>query len=88
MSCDDYARHYADYYQGDAVTRWRDLSARDKADNVVALWAAAGSGSVARQVMGTTVIGGMLGASLIAVFLIPVSFVLIESIGKQRRKKA
>ena len=54
----------------------------------VPLWAAAGSGSVARQVMGTTVIGGMLGASLIAVFLIPVSFVLIESIGKQRQKKA
>ena len=53
----------------------------------VPLWAASGSGSVARQVMGTTVIGGMLGASLIAVFLIPVSFVLIESLGKQRRKE-
>jgi hydrophobic/amphiphilic exporter-1 (mainly G- bacteria), HAE1 family len=53
----------------------------------VPLWAAAGSGSVARQVMGTTVIGGMLGASVIAVFLIPVSFVLIESVGKQRRKE-
>jgi hydrophobic/amphiphilic exporter-1 (mainly G- bacteria), HAE1 family len=52
----------------------------------VPLWAAAGSGSVARQVMGTTVIGGMLGASLIAVFLIPVSFVLIESIGKRQKK--
>lgn len=51
------------------------------------LWSAAGSGSVARQVMGTTVIGGMLGASLIAVFLIPVSFVLIESVGKEREKK-
>jgi len=53
----------------------------------VPLWAAAGSGSVARQVMGTTVIGGMLGASLIAVFLIPVSFVLIERVGKERQKE-
>jgi hydrophobic/amphiphilic exporter-1 (mainly G- bacteria), HAE1 family len=52
----------------------------------VPLWAATGSGSVARQVMGTTVIGGMLAASLLAVFLIPVSFVLIEGVGKQRRK--
>jgi HAE1 family hydrophobic/amphiphilic exporter-1 len=39
---------------------------------------------VARQVMGTTVIGGMLAASLIAVFLIPVSFCLVEK-GTQRR---
>ena len=42
------------------------------------LWFASGSGAVARQVMGTTVIGGMLAASLIAVFLIPVSFYLVE----------
>ena len=42
------------------------------------LWVASGSGAVARQVMGTTVIGGMLAASLIAVFLIPVSFYLVE----------
>jgi HAE1 family hydrophobic/amphiphilic exporter-1 len=46
----------------------------------VPLWAASGSGAIARQVMGTTVIGGMLAASLIAVFLIPVSFCLIEKL--------
>jgi HAE1 family hydrophobic/amphiphilic exporter-1 len=35
----------------------------------VPLWTATGSGAkVARQVLGTTVIGGMLAASLIAVF--------------------
>jgi HAE1 family hydrophobic/amphiphilic exporter-1 len=51
----------------------------------VPLWAASGSGAVARQVMGTTVIGGMLAASLIAVFLIPVSFYLVEKIGEKRR---
>ena len=50
----------------------------------VPLWTASGSGAVARQVMGTTVIGGMLAASLIAVFLIPVSFYLIEKVGGKR----
>jgi len=44
----------------------------------VPLWAASGSGAVARQILGTTVIGGMLAASVIAVFLIPVSFYLVE----------
>src|SRR5271165_2141155 len=47
----------------------------------VPLWAASGSGAVARQVMGTTVIGGMLAASLIAVFLIPASFFFVERPG-------
>jgi hydrophobic/amphiphilic exporter-1 (mainly G- bacteria), HAE1 family len=51
----------------------------------VPLWLAAGSGAVARQVMGTTVIGGMLAASLIAVFLIPVSFFLVEKWSERRR---
>jgi HAE1 family hydrophobic/amphiphilic exporter-1 len=55
----------------------------------VPLWTAAGSGAVARKVMGTTVIGGMLAASLIAVFLIPVSFYLIEMVaGKIKRLHA
>jgi HAE1 family hydrophobic/amphiphilic exporter-1 len=44
----------------------------------VPLWTASGAGSVARQIMGTTVIGGMLAATLIAVFIIPVLFVLVE----------
>jgi HAE1 family hydrophobic/amphiphilic exporter-1 len=48
------------------------------------LWMATGSGAIARQVMGTTVIGGMLAASLIAVFLIPVSFCLVERWGKKQ----
>jgi HAE1 family hydrophobic/amphiphilic exporter-1 len=47
----------------------------------VPLWMASGSGAIARQVMGTTVIGGMLTASFIAIFLIPVSFYLIEKFG-------
>ena len=52
----------------------------------VPLWAASGSGAVARQVMGTTVIGGMLAASLIAVFLIPASFYLVEKLSQKMAK--
>jgi hydrophobic/amphiphilic exporter-1 (mainly G- bacteria), HAE1 family len=44
----------------------------------VPLWIATGAGSVARQIMGTTVIGGMLAASFIGIFLIPVIFYLVE----------
>jgi hydrophobic/amphiphilic exporter-1 (mainly G- bacteria), HAE1 family len=44
----------------------------------VPLWIATGAGSVARQIMGTTVIGGMLAASLIGIFLIPAIFYLVE----------
>ena len=39
---------------------------------------ASGSGAVARQVLGTTVIGGMLAATLIAVFIVPVTFFFVE----------
>jgi HAE1 family hydrophobic/amphiphilic exporter-1 len=50
----------------------------------VPLWTASGAGSVARQIMGTTVIGGMLGATLIAVFIIPVLYVTAERIAQGR----
>lgn len=50
------------------------------------LWFASGAGSVARQVMGTTVIGGMVAASAIAIFFIPVIFVLVEKISSTRKK--
>jgi len=42
------------------------------------LWFASGSGAVARRVLGSTVIGGMIAASGIAIFLIPVTFYVIE----------
>src|SRR5262249_25205703 len=44
----------------------------------VPLWTASGAGAVARQIMGTTVIGGMLAASGIGIFLIPAIFYLVE----------
>jgi len=45
---------------------------------VVPLWTASGAGAVARQIMGTAVIGGMLAASLIGIFFIPAIFYLVE----------
>ena len=44
----------------------------------VPLWTAQGSGAAARRILGTVVITGMLAATLIAVFLIPLLFVLFE----------
>jgi AcrB/AcrD/AcrF family/Sulfate permease family len=38
----------------------------------VPLWLAAGSGAASRQILGTTVIGGMLAATFVAIFLISV----------------
>jgi hydrophobic/amphiphilic exporter-1 (mainly G- bacteria), HAE1 family len=55
----------------------------------VPLWTATGAGAVARQIMGTTVIGGMLAASLIGVFFIPAIFYLVEKwsgAGKERER--
>jgi HAE1 family hydrophobic/amphiphilic exporter-1 len=53
----------------------------------VPLWVASGSGSVARQVLGTVVIGGMLAATAFGIFLIPAVFYLVEKwsgAGKER----
>jgi hydrophobic/amphiphilic exporter-1 (mainly G- bacteria), HAE1 family len=52
----------------------------------VPLWLATGSGAVSRRVMGTAVIGGMLAASVIAIFLIPVTFDVVEKITHRVRK--
>ena len=49
----------------------------------VPLWIATGAGSVARQIMGTTVIGGMAAATAIAIFIIPSLFVLVERLSKR-----
>jgi HAE1 family hydrophobic/amphiphilic exporter-1 len=46
----------------------------------VPLWTATGAGAVSRQIMGTTVIGGMLAASLIGIFLIPAIFYVVEKL--------
>ena len=46
----------------------------------VPLWVASGAGSVARQIMGTAVIGGMVAASAIGIFFIPAIFYLVEKL--------
>jgi len=48
------------------------------------LWFANGSGAVARRVLRSTVIGGMIAASAIAIFLIPVTFYVIERLAAGR----
>ena len=52
------------------------------------LWFASGSGAVARRVLGSTVIGGMIAASAIAIFLIPVTFYVMERIAAGRKPKS
>ena len=52
----------------------------------VPLWLASGAGSVAREIMGTTVIGGMLAASAIGIFFIPAIFCLVETVSGARRE--
>ncbi|MBW4038494.1 MAG: multidrug efflux RND transporter permease subunit [Acidobacteria bacterium] len=49
----------------------------------VPLWVATGAGGVSRQILGTVVIGGMLAATLIAIFLIPVTFSLAERVASR-----
>ena len=46
----------------------------------VPLWTAQGSGAVGRRILGTVVIGGMSAASLIGIFLIPVTYAVIEGL--------
>jgi len=52
----------------------------------IPLWTATGAGSVARQIMGTTVIGGMLAASAVGIFFVPAVFYLVERFSKRKVK--
>jgi HAE1 family hydrophobic/amphiphilic exporter-1 len=46
----------------------------------IPLWIATGAGGVSRRILGTVVIGGMLAATGIAIFLIPVTFYVVEKV--------
>ncbi|MBV8730314.1 MAG: efflux RND transporter permease subunit, partial [Acidobacteriia bacterium] len=46
----------------------------------IPLWIASGAGSVARQIIGTTVIGGMLAETFIGRFFVPGIFVVVEKL--------
>jgi HAE1 family hydrophobic/amphiphilic exporter-1 len=52
----------------------------------VPLWIAVGSGSAARRTLGTVVIMGMAADTLIASFLIPVSFYVVERLARRRHE--
>jgi HAE1 family hydrophobic/amphiphilic exporter-1 len=54
---------------------------------VVPLWMASGAGSVARQIIGTTVIGGMLAASAFGIFLIPAIFYVVEKLSGATKER-
>jgi Cu/Ag efflux pump CusA len=50
------------------------------------LWIASGAGAVSRRELGTAVISGMVAATAIAIFIIPLLFVLVErASGAQKR---
>jgi HAE1 family hydrophobic/amphiphilic exporter-1 len=51
---------------------------------MVPLWVATGAGAIARQILGTVVITGMLAATAIAIFIIPVLFVVVERLANRR----
>ena len=53
----------------------------------VPLWTAAGAGAISRQVLGTCVIGGMLAASILAIFFVPVSFDVVERLSHRGKKE-
>jgi HAE1 family hydrophobic/amphiphilic exporter-1 len=51
----------------------------------VPLLLALGAGAGSRRILGTTVVGGMLAASVIGIFLIPAGFYMVESLGGKKR---
>ncbi len=54
----------------------------------VPLAMASGAGALSRQVMGYAVIGGMTAATLIAIFLIPVLFYVVEGLARKAKPAA
>jgi hydrophobic/amphiphilic exporter-1 (mainly G- bacteria), HAE1 family len=54
----------------------------------VPLWTASGAGSVARQIMGTAVIGGMITETFIGRFFVPAIFYVVEKVSGAERKRA
>jgi HAE1 family hydrophobic/amphiphilic exporter-1 len=53
----------------------------------VPLWIAQGAGAQGRRMLGTTVIGGMVAATCIAIFLVPVTFTLFERLSLRFTRK-
>jgi hydrophobic/amphiphilic exporter-1 (mainly G- bacteria), HAE1 family len=49
---------------------------------------ASGAGSAGRRMLGTTVVGGMLAATLLAIFIIPSMFALVERLSARARRRS
>jgi len=54
----------------------------------VPLWTASGAGAIARQIIGTTVIGGMLAETFIGRFFVPAIFYVVEKFSGAEKRKA
>src|SRR5580658_2310781 len=54
----------------------------------VPLWTASGAGAIARQIMGTAVIGGMVAETFIGRFFVPAIFYVVEKVFGATRKPA
>jgi HAE1 family hydrophobic/amphiphilic exporter-1 len=54
---------------------------------MIPLWVATGAGAISRQILGTVVIAGMLVATAIAIFIIPVLFVLLERLANRKGRE-
>ncbi len=46
------------------------------------LWFATGAGAAARRILGSAVVGGMLAATCLAIFLVPMSFTLVAKLAR------
>ncbi len=55
---------------------------------VVPLTIANGAGAASRRALGTTVFGGMNAATILAVFFVPVLYVIVDRIAERRKKFA
>lgn len=55
---------------------------------IIPLMYSAGAGAVARQTIGWTVFGGMLAATIFAIFIVPVLFIVITRIAYSKEKLA
>jgi multidrug efflux pump len=54
---------------------------------VVPLFVATGASAASRRSLGTAVLGGMLAATLLAIFFVPVQYYVIENLIERRKKK-
>jgi HAE1 family hydrophobic/amphiphilic exporter-1 len=52
------------------------------------LWFASGSGGISRRTLGTVVIGGMLGATLVDTLIVPVTFYVVEKVVNKCTKRS